>query len=42
MAQTITLYEIQAVYAYDSENFTFEPRKDGWMTFRGNVGLADG
>ena len=41
-AQTITLYEIQAVYAYDSEHFTFTPRKDGWMTFRGNVGLADG
>ena len=40
--QTITLYEIEAVLAYNSADFTFTPRKDGWMTFRGNIGLADG
>ena len=40
--QTITLYEIEAVLAYNSAEFTFSPRKDGWMTFRGNIGLADG
>ncbi len=33
-AQTITLYEIDNVMAYDSDNFVFTPRKDGWFTFR--------
>ncbi|MBN8617986.1 MAG: hypothetical protein J0L63_03715 [Anaerolineae bacterium] len=33
-AQTITLYEINSVIAYNSAEFDFTPRKDGWFTFR--------
>ncbi|MCU0512352.1 MAG: ABC transporter substrate-binding protein [Anaerolineae bacterium] len=33
-AQTITLYEIDNVMAYNSAEFEFTPRKDGWFTFR--------
>jgi peptide/nickel transport system substrate-binding protein len=33
-AQTITLYEIESVVAYNSAEFDFTPRKDGWFTFR--------
>lgn len=33
-AQTITLYEIDSVIAYNSAEFDFTPRKDGWFTFR--------
>lgn len=33
-AQTITLYEIDSVIAYNSAEFEFTPRKDGWFTFR--------
>ena len=33
-AQTVTLYEIDNVMAYDSAEFEFTPRKDGWFTFR--------
>jgi peptide/nickel transport system substrate-binding protein len=33
-AQTITLYEIDSVMAYNSAEFEFTPRKDGWFTFR--------
>ena len=40
-AQTLTLYEVQATIAY-SDEFEFTPRKDGWYTFRENLGLADG
>lgn len=40
-AQTITLYEIDNVMAYNSSEFEFVPRKDGWFTFR-DVKLADG
>ncbi len=40
-SQTITLYEIDNVMAYNSAEFVFTPRKDGWFTFR-DVQLADG
>ena len=40
-SQTITLYEIDNVMAYNSSEFVFTPRKDGWFTFR-DVQLADG
>jgi peptide/nickel transport system substrate-binding protein len=33
-AQTITLYEMNSVMAYNSAEFEFTPRKDGWFTFR--------
>jgi peptide/nickel transport system substrate-binding protein len=33
-AQTITVYEIDSVIAYNSAEFEFTPRKDGWFTFR--------
>ena len=33
-AQTISLYEINSVIAYNSADFEFTPRKDGWFTFR--------
>ena len=33
-APTITLYEIDNVMAYNSAEFVFTPRKDGWFTFR--------
>jgi peptide/nickel transport system substrate-binding protein len=33
-AQTLTLYEIDSVIAYNSSEFEFTPRKDGWFTFR--------
>jgi hypothetical protein len=33
-AQTITLYEMNSVIAYNSSKFEFTPRKDGWFTFR--------
>ncbi len=33
-SQTITLYEIDNVMAYNSSEFVFTPRKDGWFTFR--------
>ena len=41
-SQTVTLYEIDNVMAYNSSEFDFTPRKDGWFTFRNNLGLADG
>ena len=40
-SQTITLYEIDNVMAYNSAEFVFTPRKDGWFTFR-DVLVADG
>ncbi|MBK8021191.1 MAG: hypothetical protein IPK19_07080 [Chloroflexi bacterium] len=40
-AQTITLYEINSVMAYNSAEFEFTPRKDGWFTFR-DLKLAGG
>ncbi|MEM6284667.1 MAG: ABC transporter substrate-binding protein [Chloroflexota bacterium] len=33
-SQTVTLYEIDNVMAYNSDEFVFTPRKDGWFTFR--------
>jgi len=33
-AQTISLYEIDSVMAYNSSKVEFTPRKDGWFTFR--------
>lgn len=33
-SQTITLYEMDSVMAFNSAEFIFEPRKDGWFTFR--------
>jgi peptide/nickel transport system substrate-binding protein len=33
-AQTLTLYEIDSVIAFNSAEFEFTPRKDGWFTFR--------
>lgn len=33
-AHTITLYEIDSIIAYNSADFEFVPRKDGWFTFR--------
>lgn len=33
-SQTIALYEINSVMAYNSAEFEFTPRKDGWFTFR--------
>ncbi|MDL1899511.1 hypothetical protein FBR02_01940 [Anaerolineae bacterium CFX9] len=33
-AQTLTLYEIDSIIAYNSADFEFTPRKDGWFTFR--------
>ncbi|MDZ4766395.1 MAG: ABC transporter substrate-binding protein [Chloroflexota bacterium] len=33
-AQTITLYETDSVIGYNSAEFDFTPRKDGWFTFR--------
>jgi peptide/nickel transport system substrate-binding protein len=33
-AQTITLYETNSVIGYNSAEFEFTPRKDGWFTFR--------
>lgn len=33
-AQTISLYEIDSVIAYNSAEFSYTPRKDGWFTFR--------
>ncbi len=32
-AQTVPLYELENVYALDA-SFNWEPRADGWMTFR--------
>ncbi len=40
-AQTLTLYEIDNVMAYNSAEFEFVPRKDGWFTFR-DLKLAGG
>ena len=40
-SQTVTLYEIDNVMAYNSAEFEFTPRKDGWFTFR-DLGLAGG
>ena len=40
-AQTVTLYEIDNVMAFNSAEFEFVPRKDGWFTFR-DLRLADG
>jgi peptide/nickel transport system substrate-binding protein len=40
-SQTVTLYEIDNVMAYNSAEFEFTPRKDGWFTFR-DLTLADG
>lgn len=33
-SQTVTLYELENVMAYNSARFEFVPRKDGWFTFR--------
>ena len=33
-SHTLTLYEIDNVMAYNSAEFEFVPRKDGWFTFR--------
>jgi peptide/nickel transport system substrate-binding protein len=33
-AHTITLYEINNVMAFNSAEFVYTPRKDGWFTFR--------
>jgi peptide/nickel transport system substrate-binding protein len=33
-SQTITIYEIDNVMAFNSAEFEFVPRKDGWFTFR--------
>lgn len=38
--QTITLYEITNVMALNTAEFSFTPRKDGWMTFR-DLSMAD-
>ena len=40
-SQTLTLYEIDNFMAYNSSEFEFTPRKDGWFTFR-DVKLAGG
>lgn len=40
-AQTITLYEINNVMAFNSAEFVFTPRKDGSFTFR-DLGLVGG
>ena len=34
LTQTITLFEITDVFALNTAEFDFTPRKDGWMTFR--------
>ncbi len=33
-AQTVTLYEIDSVIGFNSAEFEWTPRKDGWFTFR--------
>ena len=33
-AQTVTLYEIDSVIGFNSAEFAWTPRKDGWFTFR--------
>jgi peptide/nickel transport system substrate-binding protein len=38
-AQTISLYEMNSLIAYNSAEFEFTPRKDGWFTFR-ELGVA--
>ncbi|MCE2471571.1 MAG: hypothetical protein J4G18_06665, partial [Anaerolineae bacterium] len=40
LTQTITLFEITDVFALNTAEFDFTPRKDGWMTFR-DLKLAD-
>lgn len=40
-SHTVTLYEIDNVMAFNSDEFVFTPRKDGWFTFRDNLRLAN-
>lgn len=40
-SQTITLFEVNSVMAFNSAEFEFTPRKDGWFTFR-DLRLAGG